>query len=112
MSRRFRPGGSRSIPKRSSKIVTDVVHTDSGALRSSHRATVGSGWSVISAEITFVSRMITWLVPRIPLLAAEIDRACPDLAAQLRERVFQAEAAETVGNPRPKPFGRAAAYSL
>jgi hypothetical protein len=54
--------------------------------------------------------MITCFVLRVPLLAAEIDRARPHLTAQLREGFFQAKAAETVGNPSPQPFSWTAAF--
>jgi hypothetical protein len=50
--------------------------------------------------------MITCLALRVPLLAAEINRARPHLTAQLRERLFQTEATETVRNPRSKSLGR------
>jgi len=57
--------------------------------------------------MTFVSRMITCLALWVPFLAAEIDRARPDLPTQLRERFFQAEATETIRNPSSEPFRRA-----
>jgi len=57
--RRFRPSGMQLKPKRTSNALTAVVHTRSGACRSSQATTAASSGSRIKAESTFVSSKIT-----------------------------------------------------
>ena len=61
VSRRFlTPSGRMARPNPISKALTDVVQTDSAGTPSSQRTTSASGTSRISAESTFVSRMISF----------------------------------------------------
>ena len=57
--RRRRPDARISRPKRTSKTVMAVVHTDSGGRRSSHVRTTRSGSRCMTAERIFVSNRIT-----------------------------------------------------
>ncbi len=53
------PTGKSARPNRTSKTVIAVVHTEFSGWASSHSTTRVSGRFSISAEMTFVSRMIT-----------------------------------------------------
>lgn len=86
-ARRFLPSGNRSRPNCSSKMVIDVVQTDSLGWRSSHRTTSGSATGLIRADTTFVSRMITDQTS----LAAPPRAAAPVFSCRSRENAQRSE---------------------